>query len=60
MFLKAIYPVGIKEVRLCLMHKIAFNSSNVEQITPNLILVFGFRLPILVLNSQIEAPKRKL
>ena len=32
--LEVVYPVGVTEVRLCFMCKIAYNSLNVDQINP--------------------------
>ena len=32
LFFEALYPVGVTEVRLCFMHKIAYNSFSVDQI----------------------------
>jgi len=34
--LKAVHPVGVTDVRLCFMHKIAYISLNVEQIYPKI------------------------
>jgi len=46
MLLEAVYPVGVTKVRFCFTRRIAYNSLNVDQIIPNLILVFAFRPPI--------------
>ena len=34
LFLEAVYPVSVTEFWFCLLHKIAYNSLNVDQIYP--------------------------